>query len=322
VQSFANLPASLRQLRLKSNEGKENSLTRQTQEVDYLPQYLRSLAIDTRLQDSAHLSASLSGLCVAQRRPRMWPSRVKALRITSASVGDELPVDLTSLELVAVDSRDRPELAKLPANLKRLRLGLVEGDDLALLPRGLTVLDISGSTSITSLSELPPGLLSLDVSQVPLADFHQVPGSVKELIATSCSMAIVTDVPASVESLNLAGCDRLSMIDNLPANLVELNVGKTNLTSLPNLSGLAHLKRLDISNTRLDALPALPQGLEELTLSLGGIHSLKGLPSSVKKLRFIASPYGPREDEEGCPAEPSLQQKKGAARAENICGEL
>jgi hypothetical protein len=319
VESFAELPETLRSLSLKSNKGKTNSTTKQTREVDYLPQYIRALAVDTGLQATAHLATSISGMCISRKRISKWPEKLKSLRITSAGLGVPLPKDLDALEFEALDPRDRPGLADLPKDLRRLRVVLGEGENLGLLPRKLVVLDLSGSL-LSTLNGLPDGLQSLDVSRVPLNDFSEVPSSVKELIATFCSMPSVTEMPQALTSLNLSGCDNLGMLDNLPPTLVELNLGKTNIASLPSMRRLTNLRRLDISNTRIGALPELPEGLEELTLSLGRLRTLKGLPSKVKRLRFIASTDGPQKEDQGCWAEPSLVKKHGSARDDSPCG--
>ena len=126
------------------------------------------------------------------------------------------------------------------------------------LDGGLTFLDLSGCTSLTSLPEnLPAGLTSLNLngctSLISLPE--KLPAGLTSLYLNGCTSltSLPENLPARIISLFLSGCTSLtSLTENLPAGIKHLFLnGCTSLTSLPeklpdgltflNLSGCASL---------------------------------------------------------------------------------
>jgi len=138
----------------------------------------------------------------------------------------------------------------------------------ALLNGGITILDLSGCTSLTKLPDnLPVKLTELDLSGC--TNLTELPDN----------------LPVELTKLYLSGCTNLTKLpDNLPVKLTELDLsGCTSLTKLPDnlLVKLVELTWLNLSGCR--SLTKLPDNLPvKLTkLDLSGCTSLTELPDNL-----------------------------------------
>ncbi len=78
--------------------------------------------------------------------------------------------------------------------------------------------------------------------------------------------------------------DIVHFIDALPDDTEEIDIQWSNLTYLPPLSKFRCLKRLNVSNNFLTALPHLPDTIETLNCESNLLKSLPRLPSHLRKL--------------------------------------
>jgi hypothetical protein len=156
-------------------------------------------------------------------------------------------------------------------------------EELPLLPKKLTVLNVSGCMALKKIpNELPQNLTSLDVSMCSaLKEILDLPKQLIKLDATGCKalVSLPNNFPITLKILILAECSNLSNLpDNMPL-LDELKVSWCReLKMLPILPPT--LIKLDITGCcLLTRLPELPKGLEKLYIS--NCYALTELPENL-----------------------------------------
>ncbi|WP_035609939.1 NEL-type E3 ubiquitin ligase domain-containing protein, partial [Edwardsiella ictaluri] len=134
--------------------------------------------------------------------------------------------------------------------------------------------------SLTSLQQLPDGLLRLDVSGVPLADLPQLPSGLQELDVSNTSLSsLPPQLPDGLQALDVSNTSLSSLPPQLPDGLQTLQAFNTSLTGLPPLP--SGLQVLMVSDTPLSSLPPLPSRLRVLDASR---TSLTNLPENIISL--------------------------------------
>ncbi|MFC5002550.1 hypothetical protein ACFPIJ_32550 [Dactylosporangium cerinum] len=165
---------------------------------------------------------------------------LRTLVLDQTALG-ELPdgiAALTALETLSVRSCRLTSLPAAVAALPALRVLRVAGNPLPALPAGLgslVELDVSGMARPSATGDLPVFELPADLT------------GLRRLVADGTDVA---GIPAGVRELSLRG-STWQHLRRVP----------------PGLTGLRHLRRLDLSGNAFDALPADLPDVEELDLA-------------------------------------------------------
>jgi hypothetical protein len=284
VDSLKALPATLQKLTLEVNP--------KLKSLDYDLPNLQELVTERYTPNPTTIR--LRSLTVARRPLDEVGANIGKLELADSFFDG----DTTRLkELKIDDERSAIPLSKLPAGLISLKVRWPVHTSLGLLPSDIKDLDISYSEDLNSLAGLTLRLTHLDVTNTNLKTLAGTPDSVTHLSFKLCHVSnLTTTFLTKLEELNLEQCDQLDSLEGVSEKLRALNVSRTLLSKLPKLS--ENLRTLDISNTCIRGrLPALPEGLHELTLNIGQLKTLKNLPKSVKVIHFVESvvkspPYG------------------------------
>jgi hypothetical protein len=303
VKSLKGLPQTLEQLELRGNPELE---------IDDLPPYLNRLVIDQSTIPEAvtklRFLTDLKAIHAIPQDASRLPGSLAALRVYDLPAsGHSYPPDLRTLGLIG------PSLRALKAgdlwrNLETLELDQCLNDTLDYdAPRSLRLLSLPFS-QVARLARLPnaEGLLGLDLSGTLLRDLPSLcdrcslEGELRVLRAAWMKrLERLPALPAQLRILDLRHSPRIVTLPDLPEKLQELWLGGTGITRLPRLP--AHLKLLDLRGLRLlDArsrpvhdlrslADPLPQGLEEIWLAPGQLHTLRGLPRSSRRIKFLSS---------------------------------
>ncbi|MBK7967542.1 MAG: T9SS type A sorting domain-containing protein [Bacteroidetes bacterium] len=205
-------------------------------------------------------------------------------------------------------------------NVSSVNLSTVETTNIDYLPPNLKHLYIKNVAYIVSLSPLPQGLLTLDISGTTFSSFPTVPSSVQYLNmsyssepvqitpnlkflilnskyistipslppgleALECNWNLLTSLPAFPSSLKTLTCSQnyISNLPTLPASLEWLNCNDNDLTNLPLLPN--NLSKLECRSNQLVALPTLPSILEYIDCSINQLQNLPPLPQSIVNLQ-------------------------------------
>ncbi|GAA3214729.1 hypothetical protein ACFO1B_12445 [Dactylosporangium siamense] len=167
---------------------------------------------------------------------------------------------LTALETLSVRSCRLTSLPAAVAALPALRVLRVAGNPLPALPAGLTSLvelDVSGLARPSATGDLPVFELPADLT------------GLRRLVADGTNLA---GIPAEVRELSLRG-STWQHLRRVP----------------PGLTGLRHLRRLDLSGNCFDALPADLPDVEELDLgnALGLLRTPLPSLAGLSRLRVL-----------------------------------
>uniref|UniRef100_A0A7S1QMZ1 Uncharacterized protein n=1 Tax=Neobodo designis TaxID=312471 RepID=A0A7S1QMZ1_NEODS len=146
------------------------------------------------------------------------------------------------------------------------------------LPRNMRFLNLSFALAadvpeLDAWADLPPALISLDLSGLRLNRIGPLPQRLEELVLRN----------NSVSSLQAAG---------LPPSLAKLNLAFNALSGdVPDLSAAASLKDLDVTGNKLTSLPFshLPTTIRAVRANgnkLGGEYDLTALPKTLQVLEL------------------------------------
>ncbi|RDY13182.1 TMV resistance protein N, partial [Mucuna pruriens] len=227
-------------------------------------------------------------------------------------------LDLSKSEkLKSVNLSDCKSLHQLRVHSKSLCVLILKGcsslDEISVTSEGITSLNFS-STTISKLSSSIGLLMSLQELDLSGTNIVSLPTNVKnlsmlrKLTLIDCrELESLSQLPPSLEGLNLYNCWKLKHLPMLPASLCNISLNNCReFESLPELPPsweelnlndwwkLKHLpmlppslKSLRLNNCReLKSLPELPPSLEELDLiDCWKLNHLHMLPPSLGKLR-------------------------------------
>lgn len=168
----------------------------------------------------------------------------------------------------------------LDRNLELVLSGLTISSLPDHLPPGLLALDIE-NIPLTSLPVLPHGLLALDIKNVPLTSLPELPHGLQELSIFAPHLSSLPALPHGLRKLNIWDT-RLSSLPMLPHGLQDLSIASILLTSLPALP--PGLQKLYIAGVPLTSLPALSPGLRELSILNTPLSNLPELPPELQSL--------------------------------------
>lgn len=158
---------------------------------------------------------------------------------------------------------------------------------------GLTKLNI-GETKLTTIPDLSPfsNLQYLSIHRLDLSKFPDLTNNIN-LIQLLVHTNKFDNIPAlnlpNLEYLgiSLVGITTLPDLSNIP-KLRKLECFRNKIKQLPDLSGMDSLKVLDASSNLIDKFPALPLGIQTVYLDSNLISELPTLTSyqSLNKVRL------------------------------------
>lgn len=152
---------------------------------------------------------------------------------------------------------------------------------------------------LSSIPQLPPNLIELEVNNCLLSSLPALPSSLEKLICNNnpliglpnlapnlkvlnCSFSSVTNIPALPSLLEVLRCENsnLSQLPALPISLQFLSCGGNSITALPALPNT--LLELYCNNNLLTVLPTpLPNSLNILFCQYNNLTVLPPLPNSL-----------------------------------------
>jgi hypothetical protein len=151
---------------------------------------------------------------------------------------------------------------------------------------------------ITSIANLPQGILLFECTNNLLINIENLPNSLQTL---KLDYNYIDDIDISyLTKLNLFNIshNKLSNIERLPKSLITINI-QNNVLNRINLDGLNHLKQLNFSNNQVSIVDNLPNNIIELsydnnpTFEFRNKNEIVELPKNVKtmeddvKLKYI-----------------------------------
>lgn len=228
------------------------------------PLYLKDLHLSrTSLPDFSGMPAGLGALTLSSVAVGEWkglPLSLRSLNLINVRLPAALPTGLRSLAAVLPEGGLAWE--KLPPGLSVLRLSLAGVKDLQVLPRGLEGLAITNSI-LVNISGCPPAVKHLDLRGTrQLRVVSELPGGLLSLnLMNSVELERLENLPPSLLFLNIAGT-RLARLPVMPASLEELDISGTNIQSLKGLP--RGLKVLTVSKGQLGSLQGLPHSVHVL----------------------------------------------------------
>jgi uncharacterized repeat protein (TIGR01451 family) len=256
--------------------------------IPYLPQNLVELnAAYCSLTSINNFPASLEKIEISSNlNLTNTPSLPSGLISYYRSSTPNLPVETSlpsTLEIYYIRQSNVVNLPPLPSGLLTLSIGYNYGINIPILPAGLQTLGIDNlnltelppipntltylwalSNNFTTLDLFPPNLEILYLNTCPnLTSIENLPNSLQQLYAPSCSISFIDNLPNSIIYLDLTG-NQLVSLPNLPSNATTINLQQNNLTSLPALPSI--LNELFLSNNQLSCLPFLPTTIYSINL--------------------------------------------------------
>jgi len=284
-----------------------------THPLDDLPFSLTELALDGLISYDHpldRLPATLKRLEL--RRPYhhsldRLPSSLSYLFLFSTRSDqslDHLPQSLTELDLMSLDSYNRP-LNRLPDKLQMLKLGKAFNQPFDSPPPNLTYLQFHPSSEFDqALDLLPPSLSRLELPNRYNRPLDQLPSSLQTLIMPQEYNQPLNDLPSSLTALkfplNAAFDQSLDHFPNSISTLILGNAFDQPIKRLP--CGLTHLRLGDTFDQDLPLEPHLVPSLRVLHLGRSFNQHLEW-PPSLTELVF---------HQEGCfdqPLSDSLRDK-------------
>lgn len=300
LELLSGLPASLERLELIRNPNLrtvELPLHLQILNADFLsipvdfsgglPKNLRELHL-SRGTISGPLPPSLLALSLNQASVRQLsgvPEGLRILKTDSLAPFVGLPCfpeptpGACPLQALDLSGSELPDLGPLLTKDS----GSV---DLDRLPRSLKRLNLSG-LPISELTGLPASLEFLGISATDLVELNDLPQGLKTLVFRWAKVTKLERLPPTLEELDLSGSPNLPTEFSLPEHLQSLRTLNLSQTTVTRLRALPRsLQTLDISSTQLQSLRALSPELLGLTLHLGQVSDLKSLPDTTTGLLY------------------------------------
>ncbi|OZI61638.1 NEL-type E3 ubiquitin ligase domain-containing protein [Bordetella genomosp. 11] len=188
-----------------------------------------------------------------------------------------LPADVRVLIMSHNPVRD---WSHLPERLSVLR---AEGTRMTRLPSnlpaGLLELDVSGNLLRTPALVFPPGLRRLDIGRNRLGSLPLLPASLRELISDGNHLRDLSGLPSELRLVDVSDNQIARLPANLPAGLKVLYASRNRLAQLPGRLP-ATLEELDVSSNRLRELTRLPDTLRILDADT---NLLEELPDNLPR---------------------------------------
>ncbi len=175
------------------------------------------------------------------------------------------------------------QVLNVPPTVTSLRLNDCNITQVPSIPN-VTELEVNDDP-LGTLTNLPPGLLSLSAHNAGLSTLPALPPNLQTLVVSSNALSSLPPLPNLLMTLDITN-NQFTVLDSLPPLLYTLYVKTNPIPVLPALP--ASLWRLDGSYSGLTSLPSpLPPALTILTMyNTAGLTALPALPSSLAFLEI------------------------------------
>jgi uncharacterized repeat protein (TIGR01451 family) len=138
-----------------------------------------------------------------------------------------------------------------------------------------------GQNLLSSLPNLPKGLIELQCEENQLTSLPTLPNTLKRLICNNNVISSLQTLPSNLEVLQCA-FNQLTTLPTLPTNLIELYCEANQLIQLPMLPN--SLYTIVCASNQLTSLPTLPTNLFQLVCNNNSITSFPSLPNNLSYL--------------------------------------
>lgn len=225
--------------------------------VEFAPSFSTLPAIPNTVDSLVMNSTGLVSLAI----PELSDARV------SSSFNDQLEsVDLgMGVHTVSIDFSPLLSAFAVGADCKRIEMSYADGlSDLGPLPTALEGLWIQACPLLPP-PVLPASLQSFEVSDMFWSELPELPSGLTLLLMQTSSMDIPAELPPSLTTLNLNGCEQIDTLPPLPPTLFSMYLYDLPVAELPELPG--SLAWLEITNLPLSCLPPIPAAISVFNLS-------------------------------------------------------
>lgn len=222
----AVLPDSIADLRVNGEDLLNRGTLPKEAVLRGLPLSLQRLELmGEAYEDLAALSPDIESLSLSwysRAVPPKLPVSLRSLSLSWSAVTTlkGLPQDLRELDISATNPGDLGELARL-RRLETLRFRWAKVEALPAIPGTVTALDLGGSRNLRELPALPPGLVSLDVSQTRLSSLPENLDSLRILDISNTGMRDLRRLPRNLEVLTLSR-GQVQSLEGLPTSVHTL----------------------------------------------------------------------------------------------------
>lgn len=154
----------------------------------------------------------------------------------------------------------------------------------------LKYLNLSSCNKNEKISNLPDGLVYLDLSNGTISELPELPDlpiGLEYLLAINTGIKSFDKIfkMKNLKYLDISLNKLYTKLDFLPSRLEYLNCSQCELSELSELNNLpVELKKLICSNNKITKLDGLPDKLVELDCSHNSITELSNLPNGLKRL--------------------------------------
>jgi hypothetical protein len=144
--------------------------------------------------------------------------------------------------------------------------------------------------SLTNLSNLPPNIVNLDISNNNISEIHNsdIPKTLVDINLNNNNIRTLDlSISDNITILNLSN-NPLTNILAFPPNIIELNLSSSNINSTEMINNLTGLQILRLCSTNISNIDNLPDTIKELNISRINMELGSGviskLPASLTKL--------------------------------------
>jgi len=211
----------------------------------------------------------------------LGPIKTNASQIALSSIANEM-LDLSYLNITHLTVKySYLTQLKVPLSLTHLNitscssLSKINLSELTSLNE-LTVVD----TKIGRLTDLPPNLVKVDLSNNEIPILPTLPESVKSLTCNNNPISIIT-LPSTLETLSCSKCN-LKSID-LCKTLKNINISNNQITKINLFEGLIDV---DVSNNPIRSINEYPSTLKRLNIDRTKIRNVDSIPRNIERLNI------------------------------------
>lgn len=172
-------------------------------------------------------------------------------------------------------------------SLVNIQLGSNQLTSISNFPPNLLILNISDNPNLLSIPALPNSLYSYDATSNPNLPFPTWPSGLLDLKLGNCGLTSVPPVPAGLETFFLENNPLIGTIlpGQIPNTVTTLTIGNCGLTQIPVLP--PNLESMSISQNSISIIENLPASLTFLqAMNNPNITQLNGLPDSMDYFNF------------------------------------
>ena len=163
---------------------------------------------------------------------------------------------------------------------------------ISYIPESVFVLKLSGNENLSSISYFPVDLDYLYIDDcISLLEIPDLPAPNMNTFSRDRTPQLpLQELPLTLSYYAISACG-LAEIPEVPPYLFSLNISNNDLGNQSSFLDISeYLNYLNISNTNMSALPALPDGLVTMKANENQLTELPVLPASLENLQVYSNP--------------------------------